>query len=283
MPRSPRVSASAAVPVCLALTSDQHTGSTVGVCPSEGVRLDDGGTYTPSKAQLWLWDKWQTFWGTVDGIRRERGAKLWAVLVGDALDGDHHATAQIISRNPDAQAYVANRVFSVIKDAKPDRLFMIRGTEAHTGSSGSAEEALAKQLGAERDAETENWSRWRLRLNINHLLVDFQHHGRFGARTWTRQNALSALAFQIWSEHTLQGLRPPDLAIRAHMHQFGDSYGAYPTRVIQLPAWQLKTAFAHRVAAENIADVGGVIVVVEPDGRYEVLPQLYLPQLPAVA
>ncbi len=81
----------------------------------------------------------------------------------------------------------------------------------------------------------------------------------------------------------MKGLRHPDLAFRSHLHQFGDSYNAYPTRVVQTPAWQLKTAHAHKVAAESIADVGGVITMVQPDASYIVKPVLYLPSLPKVA
>lgn len=269
--------------VLLAVVSDQHAGSTTAVCPSEGVRLDDGGTYNPSKPQLWLWEKWTEFWAEVQGIHRERKAKLWVAINGDALEGDHHGTAQIISRNPDAQAYVSSRVFGLVKDAKPDRLFMIRGTEAHVGSSGSAEEALAKQLGVEKDAETGNWSRWRLRLEVNGRLVDFQHHAPSVGLPWTKPGAMARLAFRIWSEHTLRGLRPPDVAFRAHAHQHGDSFGAYPTRAIISPSWQLKTSHAHKVVPESIADVGGVLMAVEPDGAYEIIPKLYVPSLPAVA
>ena len=244
--------------------------------------MDDGGTYAPSKPQLWLWEKRTEFWDAVDRTRREEKADLWVGLNGDAVEGDHHGTSQIISKNPDAQHYVMTRVFGEITKLKPSRLFVIRGTEAHTGSAGSAEEALAKQIGAERDPETSNWSRWRLRLNVNGLLVDFQHHGRFGARPWTRQNALSALAFQIWSEHALAGLRHPDVAFRSHLHQYGDSENAYPTRVVQTPAWQLKTAHAHKVAAESISSVGGIIMVVQPDGAYRIIPKLYRPELPRI-
>ena len=37
---------------------DTHCGSTVGLCPEEGLELDDGGWYQPNKAQHWLWANW---------------------------------------------------------------------------------------------------------------------------------------------------------------------------------------------------------------------------------
>jgi hypothetical protein len=269
-------------PVIVVVTSDHHTGSTVGVCPPEGVRLDDGGCYTPSKPQVWLWECWVDFWKTVKEVRRKHRADLWVIYNGDMVDGDHHQTHQIISRNPDAQHYVASRVFGVAKDAHPNRLFVVRGTATHTGDGGSAEEALAKTLGAERDAETETWSRYHLRLEAYGVLMDFQHHGRMGQRPWTKQNAVNALAAQIFYEHAARGWDCPDLAFRSHMHQYGDSFNAHPVRVIQTPAWQLKTGYVHKVAPESIADVGGIITLVNPSGQFEVTHKLYTPSLPEI-
>jgi hypothetical protein len=43
----------------------------------------------------------------------------------------------------------------------------------------------------------------------------------------------------------------------------------------------LKTAHAHKVAPESIADIGGLIVTITPDGRYDVEAKLYCPELPS--
>ena len=61
-------------PVVLAITSDHHTGSTLGLCPPEGVRLDDDGSYKPSRAQLWLWANWLDYWKAVAAIRDQHKA-----------------------------------------------------------------------------------------------------------------------------------------------------------------------------------------------------------------
>lgn len=269
-------------PKIIAITSDHHTGSTVGVCPPEGVRLDDAGRYLPSKPQQWLWQCWEDYWGWVAKLQREHKAELTVVYNGDMTDGDHHNTHQIISRNPDAQSYVADRVFGVPQALRPKRLFVVRGTEAHVGSGGSTEEALAKFLGAERDVETETWSRWRLRLQVHGKLLDFQHHGKIGQTPWTKGNVVNANAARIFYEHTIRGERHPDVAIRSHMHQYHDTHDAYPVRVIQTPSWQLKTGFVHRVMPESIADVGGVVILVAPDGALEVHKRLFTPSLPEI-
>jgi hypothetical protein len=265
-------------PVIIAVTSDHHTGSTLGLCPPEGVRLDDDGTYHPSKAQKWTWDCWEDYWRTVKAKRE--GADLWCVYNGDLADGDHHNTPQIISRNPEPAAYISERVFGVPADLKPERQFVIRGTEVHVGPSGATEEAWARRMRAERNPETKTWSWWHLRFEVHGVRFDFQHHGRTGTRPWTRTSVVGALAAEIFYEHAASGNPHPHLAIRSHRHVQADSYDAHPTRVIQTPAWQLKTAFAHKIAPESIADIGGIIVTVTPDGQYEVEKKLYRPSLP---
>ncbi len=269
--------------VVLAVVGDPHPGSTVAICPPEGVRLDDGGTYRPSKPQQWLWWCWTDYWKKAEAKRKQLGASLWVVLNGDLGEGDHHGTSQIISKNPEAQDYVANRVFGVVTKLSPERLFVVRGTEAHTGDSGSFEEGLARRLNAERDPETKNWSRWHLRLDVNGVLCDFQHHGRAGQRPWTEASIAQLLAFQIYVEHVRRGLRHPDLAFRSHTHKKYDSHDAHPTRVIGVPSFQLKTAYAHKRATESIADVGGWVTTVSKAGEAIPSPILYLPALPKVA
>ena len=265
------------------LASDTHCGSTIGVCPPEGVRTDDGQEILPSKPQQWLWECWQQVHRRAQAIAKQHKADLNVILNGDLVDGDHHGTAQIMSRHPDAQAYIARRTFEVTQAVKPKRLFVVRGTEVHTGTSGSAEESLAKSIGAERDPDTHLWSRWHLRLRVHGQLIDVQHHGKgLGRLPHTKQNGANSLAWRVFQSHVERNLEPPALVVRSHLHQFADSYGANRrTRGLFLPSFQLKTAYVHRVAADEIADVGAVVVTVFPDGRMDVEPILFQPALPA--
>ncbi len=272
----------AARPVLIAIVSDTHVGSTLGLCPPEGVRLDDDGAYTPSKAQHWTWACWVDYWKSVAALRAQHKAELRVVYNGDLADGDHHGTSQIISRNPEPAAYIADRVFGIPKALKPERTFVVRGTEAHVGPSGATEEAWARGMGAERHPETRTWSWWHLRFDVHGVRCDFQHHGRVGLRPWTKGNTVQALALEIFYEHASKGVPYPHLAVRSHRHQYHDTHDTHPTRVIQTPAWQLKTAYAHKVVPESLADIGGMLALIHPDGRCEVTPKLYRPAMPAM-
>lgn len=265
-------------PVVLAVTSDHHCGSTLGLCPPEKVRLDDSGFYEASKAQKALWHCWEDFWKRVAALRKRANASLIVVYNGDLFDGDHHNTSQIISRNPEPTAYVADRVLGKLSPVwalKPQRVFVVRGTEVHVGQSGSSEEAFARAIGAERDPEGDTWSWWRLPLEVHGVLFDFQHHGRMGTRPWTEQSGVTNLAAHIVFEHARLGWRVPAVAVRSHRHVFGDSGTGMPTRVIATPGWQGKTAFTHRVVPEAIQQYGGVIVTVSPDATYDLTSVLY--------
>lgn len=266
-------------PALVAVVADLHCGSTLAVCPPK-VRLHDGGFYESSDVQTWLWQRYLEFWQAVDATKREARADLYTIVAGDAMEGHHHGSPQTVAPEGDdeAELYIATTVFDEIRKRKPKATFVVRGTEVHVGQR---EEWLGRYLHAERDAESGNWSRWHLRLELNGCLIDCQHHGgRVGTRPWTRRNTTLGAAGEIWMEHAMRGLRAPDLAIRAHRHIASDSGDAFPTRLIVTPAWQCKTSYAHKVAANSIADIGGVLVLVEPDGRYTVRMVLSTPALP---
>ena len=268
-------------PLVLAVVSDLHCGSTVALCPPK-VQLDDGGEYHASKAQLWLWERWQAFWQRVEQKRRSLDAFCIHAYNGDVTEGDHHKTTQILSGNPTAQAAVVNEVLRVPNADKPDGLVFVRGTEAHVGPSAAFEERIAIGLQKDgwpviRDPATGNGSHWHWTMEHQGVRLDLAHHGKYGSRPNTKFNTVIALAFDIFTRAHLEGRDHPHLAVRSHMHQFGDTGTMYPTRLIQMPAWQLSTAFIHRLNPGAIADVGGIIVTVT-DGTLAVEPVIYRPE-----
>jgi hypothetical protein len=268
----------------LAVTSDQHAGSTVALCPHR-IALDDGGHYEASKAQRWLWNHWGNFWDRVEHrVKEHRGSRLVQVFNGDMTDGDHHGTTQILSGNPTAQAAVVNEIMTVPLALKPDALAFVRGTEAHVGKSAAFEERIALGLKKDRrpvvmDTETGTASHWHLKMDIDGVRLDFAHHGRMGTRPWTKPNPVAMMAVEILYEHAAAGLPFPHIAFRSHQHRFVDTGNLQPVRAIQTPAWQLATAFIHRINPGAIADVGGIIVIIK-DGQFEVEPVIYHPEAP---
>jgi hypothetical protein len=267
--------------VVIAVTSDTHIRSTVGLCSPRGVALDDGGWYKPSKAQLWLWDIWQEGWERVGECAAKSGAPVWWVSNGDIGDGDHHQTSQLASRNPVAESELVRDALAVpLEGLGPERIFIVRGTASHVGESACVEERTARGL-------SKNWpvqwadephqaSWWHLMMECEGVYLDFLHHGRTGYRPWTHWNATALLAAQITMERVKGGERIPNLAIRSHFHRHSDSYDAQPCRVIQTPAFQLGTAYVHQKVPESLADIGMIWIVVDGD-HYEVHKHLVQP------
>lgn len=268
-------------PVVIAVTSDLHCGSTVGLSP-ERIALDDGGAYEASNAQRWMWANWCDLWSQADTLRKTLGANLYAVFNGDLVDGNHHGTTQILSGNPNAQAAALNACMAVPLALKPHGLVFIRGTDVHVGQSASAEERIADGLRRDKrpvigNDDTGTASHWHFKMELQGVRLDFAHHGRVGTRPWTKPNVVMNLAAEIFMDHASQGIPHPHLAVRSHMHQYVDTHDAHPTRVIQTPAWQLASSFIHRIAPGKLADIGGVFLVIQ-NGELTVKPMRYRPE-----
>lgn len=262
----------------IAAVSDVHAGSTVAVCPPT-IELDDGGFYQASRAQQWLWQGWLGYWEWIEGLRDAHAASLYTVFNGDLVDGNHHGTTQILTGNPTAQAAVWDELVKVPNRLAPDKMFIVRGTETHVGPSASSEERIALGLlrdgrPIQKDPDTDRASWWHLRMEIEGRRLSFAHHGRAGQRPWTEQNAVTLLAKEIFLRHCeddaweeRQAMTFPHLVVRSHFHRHWDSGPkACPTRVIQLPAWQLATGYVHKKHPETRADIGGCAFLVR-DGE----------------
>lgn len=266
----------------LAVVSDIHCGSAVGLCCPEPVELDDGGTFQPSKAQGWLWSNWADFWGRV-AVARKKADWLGVLVNGDAVEGDHHGSLQVVSRDPAVQMWILKKCFAPVLALKPDRAIVVRGTETHVGKSAGSEEHFARWLKGEgitvpKDPSNGMYSWWSFDGEIAGHHISAAHHGRIGGRPWTKGGVVTNLAAQIVMERANRGDPIPALAFRGHFHTHYDTHDAFRTRLIQLPAWQLHTAFAHRVVPEVLADIGGLIVTFETGQAPVVTTVLYPPK-----
>jgi len=266
---------------------DMHAGSTLAPCPVEGLELDDGGRYVPSKLQRWLYKCWVEAIDRVEALLQD-GDTLHLVCNGDMVDGDHHRTPQIASPLTGIHLRCAHELLRIPLALNPATVHVIRGTESHVGRSGEVEEGLARVIKEEGfnvigDPDTGTASTFWRRMDLDGVRLDFRHHGRMGQRAYTKASYHRLYAFDIWAEHAMDGERPPDIAVRSHHHQYMDSGRdpRLPTRVVTLPAWQALTAYGHRLAIESLSDIGLVVIVIE-GGEADVKPILFRRDRPAV-
>lgn len=262
----------------LAIFGDTQIGSSTALAPPQFTihnnDTHEAQTVAHNHLQAWLWACWVDYWDYVRSLAGVRGGRrkhrIIAVHMGDVIDGNHHGTKQIVQDEAD-QALIAIDVLQPIRDGA-DGFYGVIGTEAHAGPAGEHEVRIYKTL--ECDEYGQN-----LMLHIDGRLHDFAHHGRVGGRAWT--SAAAGIGAEVMVDCARFGLPMPDYIWRAHNHVIDDSGDKLEgTRVVCLPSWQLKTAFAHRVSANRVrSDVGAYIVdggvvdnsrnryKAQPDGR----------------
>jgi len=260
-------------PAVVAVVGDLHINSTVGLCPPK-VQLDDGGTHLMSKAQRWIWRCWLDFWQYVDNLDR---SALYVVINGDIFEGLHHNTTQLVSHNENTQFDMAVRVLEPVA-RQADHLFIVRGTEAHTGPSAQWEERIADDLSAARDRVGLTASWWHLPLDVEGVLLDIGHHPQTSSRRpWTQDQAAARQAAITWAEYHDIGQEPPAVVVRSHVHQFARGYRG-DTLGVFCPPWQITTAFGRRLGTgRRIEPIGGLIFQCQ-DGHYTWWDKRYKPK-----
>jgi len=237
----------------LIVISDLHCGCRLGLCPPTPIRLDDGGTYQASNNQQWVWERWQAFWKEWVPVAT-RGEPYAVVCNGDAIDGVHHNSITQISHNIGDQTRIAHEILKPIVDRCEGRYYHIRGTEAHAGKSGQAEEQLAEKLGAVPD-EQGRYARWELWFRLNdqnkhYGLVHLTHHigtaGSLAYETTAIQKELEQAFVEAgrWHEEA------PDVLVRSHRHRNAEtrvqSHKGFATSCTTA-GWQLKTPLVYRI------------------------------------
>ena len=245
------------------LFSDIHAGDSLGLCPDEGVSLDNGGVYDPSPGQKRVLGFWKEFWYEWVPLVT-KGEPFCVVNLGDSIDGVHHGSTTQITQNITTQKQIAYDLLYPIVQLCNGNYYHIRGTEAHVGKSAQEEEGLAKSLGAIPN-EYGQHSRDEMWMRLNTALIHFSHHiGGTGSSAYESTAVYKELV-EAFVEAGRWGDEPPDVVARAHRHRQCETRIAtkkgYGTSLV-LPGWQLKTPFTFRLAAgrAGVPQFGGYML-----------------------
>ena len=257
------------------LIADTHINSKLGLC-APNIIDDDGNEVKQNVIQKWLWQSWNSF---IEDVKRTIGDTYTTVIFdGDIVDIDaKNRSGQMLSRNPSVVKKAATMVIDPMVELA-DKVFFIRGTEAHTGNSGWMEELLAEHYTKTvRDGLTGNYSWNHLRAEFSGVKLDVAHHVSMGTLPWTYANAAAKLVQVTKYEYMEWGETPPDIVVRAHRHQHAETGTTFSTRGVCLPGWQWLTTYLYRLGKENTKPhIGGSIVLCD-NGQHQYIPFLYEP------
>lgn len=241
------------------VTGDWHVNDTVGLCPPIYHR-EKQANYRPGPAVRALWRAWTEFWSLIAEKKKETGATVYAIANGDLGDMNRHDTVQLISpRRMDVKR-------AMIDVAKPmvdvaDKVFVIRGTAAHTGGCGELEEFLAQDITSAvhcPDEKSASW--WVLRAMFGGVRFDITHHPPTASRRpWTRNAAVGRAAAIVAGRYLKEGLERerPDYAIFSHAHYHGAG-AEMGTEARFIPPFKMVGAFGHRLGSgAHVEKVGG--------------------------
>ena len=244
------------------VVSDLHCGCRVGLCPPTA-RLDGGGIYHAGPIQTQSWKWWQEFWGEwVPTVTR--GEPFAVVVNGDAIDGRHHGATTQVSQNLADQENIAAEILAHIRIRCDGRLYMIKGTEIHVGTSAEDEERLARRVGAIPDRQGHH-SRGALWMQVGKALVHYAHHIGATSRAAYESSALMGEFTEMLTEAAKQRLAPPDIVVRSHRHRHikvevptENTYGI----IFTTPSWQGPTPWLLRTLGgrAQLPQFGGALI-----------------------
>lgn len=265
-------------PIVVVPIGDLHVGSSVALCHPDGIVLEDGGRYMPNAAQVWLWRQYSAILDRVRELRKRR-VHVVTVFMGEFVDGRHHETTQLASQAPEIQAAAAIDVFQPLANLSHE-LYVMRGTDAHSGHGAASDYAIARELGAVRDPATLQAAFYKLRLDVGGVLFDVAHHvGGSGDNPTLYGGNIRRETLAMLTE-----LPDINIVLRGHVHKYadtGEAFGLHRWGGI-VPAWQLKTAFTHRVTRREDYTVGTWLIHVESGAWSRERLMWEVPQAPTI-
>ena len=256
--------------VLLVSLSDMHSGGSTALFPDKSMTLkyDDKNAMrlTPSPEQKKLY---KHFLQCAERVRKlADGRRIIIVHNGDAIEGMHHNSVQVMTPSPRHQSQIHIELMGTFLDRvgfsvkRGDELHYTSGTESHTGWEEYGIAGHFSALGAQYHDE--------LKLKVNGLEIWYTHHGANAGKGANEGNAHRNWLRDIYFDALKCKASPPDLVITSHFHKctynsYSDSF-QHTIHGVILPSWQQKTRYAFRAAPFQRNDIGLVTTTITEDG-----------------
>jgi len=252
----------------VAVVSDLHIGSTVALPAAREYVLPDGQRLHASPAQLWVLDCWNKYWSEFHKLPAKRSA---IIVNGEFCEGEHHAAQQISGQAEVMESMAIELMRKHVN--KVDKLFVVRGSGAHSKQQGMTDETVARELGAARNASGGR-SDYRSRIEVGGVLLDVAQHISGGGVPWTAGNNVRRALMTTVLRAAERGERAPDIMLRAHVHQPA-TFEFGHTRIFITPSFKLRDEYSHKIGA-SLAPIGGIIITVD-NGAANVVVRTFQP------
>lgn len=223
----------------LALVSDIHAGSTRAIMPPRFTVSEDQ-VVEANALQRFYWDCWQHATGWL--LELAGHSPFGLVLNGDLIEGDHHGTTQIISKEVGDHIACAAQILEPIA-SRADKIFLTKGTECHTRGT---EEAIGERFHAERNPANGRPVFDQLSLSICGVRFVARHHVSTTSRPWLESNGLGMELASEQLQAVRNGEQMPQILAVAHRH-VGGHVVTNEGICIATPAWQGLTRHGHKV------------------------------------
>ena len=247
--------------------SDMHSGGTTALFPNRFLQFKHG-NHTPVKQQKAMFKHWSF---CAEKIAKERkGKKLIIVHDGDAIEGYHHNSHQVVTMLEEEQIEIHVELMDFFLKAVggADELYYVTGTEVHTNDG---ESRIGEDLDAVPNGDLFAYD--ELRITVNGQRLWFVHHGPTAGKGANRGNALRNWLKNIFYECLHEGMPPPHVIVTGHTHNpdwnnyVGRVDGSYHlVRGLICPSWQQKTRFAYKAAPLLTNKIGLQYFTITKDG-----------------
>lgn len=285
-------------PLFILPIADPHVGSIYGLHPNyikrngEWVTVDEAGGwyyknnphYYLNSKQVRMWKHYENGIKTLAEIRKQKDCDMMLIVMGDAIDGDHHQTHELTTRNESEQmmAFIGMMKWTLETiDFSPsrDKLVIIEGTESHTRDN---EEAIGQMLPAQKFSDGSSCTHF-LEIEIQGKLLWFYHHGVHAGYSYNRGAGLYNYLKRIFVDRKLNDKRAPSFIMTADKHDSEYQmyrHGNHELKGVVCAPFQDKTRFIRKLpnAVANTTKVGFSPVMIE-NGSINVL-NPYLTEMP---
>ena len=248
-------------------TSDTHNGGDTALMPPTTLTPN---TMTPilmnkeqSEIQKIIYEQWEDVAREAKKIRKFGEQIVW-IMNGDAVEGDHHNTKELVTKYEVNQAYMhiqcVNDFRKIMGWKKTDRMVYTDGTDCHVGEF----ERLASE-----HLKAEHYPVVKKKTPAGQLWV--AHHGPGAGSGANEGRALGNKARIELVAALANNITPPRFLVYSHFHKKLHAQieiGDYIVDAFILPSFQYKTKYGHRVAPFEPTNIGGMSLQINRDGSF---------------